>query len=102
MPFPDIYSRSIANHQAGELQRLTGGTRSCYSPSWSPDGKTIAFLATPKLRSGNHSELFTIDASTNADIPRCLTSQFEGGCSDSTKTDTTNEQLIPTPLSSAT
>ena len=33
------------NEQAGELRRLTDGTRSCFSPSWSPDGKTIAFLS---------------------------------------------------------
>src|SRR5258708_35060278 len=64
LPCPDIYILSIANNQAGELERLTGGTRSCYSPSWSPDGKTIASLAKPKLRSGNHSELFTSDACT--------------------------------------
>ncbi|HKF36616.1 MAG TPA: S9 family peptidase [Ktedonobacteraceae bacterium] len=101
LPCPDIYTLSIASNQAGDLQRLTAGTRSCYSPSWSPDGKTIAFLAKPKLRSGNHSELFTIDARPNVGTPCCLTSQFEGGCSDWTNSDMTNEQLIPAPLWSA-
>jgi dipeptidyl aminopeptidase/acylaminoacyl peptidase len=82
----------------GELRCLTDGTRSCYSPSWSPDGKTIAFLAKPKLRSGNHSELFTIDANTPQAVPHCLTGEFEGGCSDWTNSDMTHEQLIPAPV----
>jgi dipeptidyl aminopeptidase/acylaminoacyl peptidase len=84
--------------RAGELRCLTDGTRSCYSPSWSPDGKTIAFLAKPKLRSGNHSELFTIDANSSQAVTRCLTSEFEGGCADWTNSDMTNEQLIPAPV----
>src|SRR5216684_2701241 len=62
IPCPDIYTLSIQNGQAGKLQCLTDGTHPSYSPSWSPDGKTIAFLAKPKLRSGNHIELFTTDA----------------------------------------
>jgi dipeptidyl aminopeptidase/acylaminoacyl peptidase len=84
--------------QAGELRRLTDGTRSCFSPSWSPDGKTIAFLAKPKLRSGNHSELFTIDARAQQAEPQCLTGEFEGGCSDWTNSDMTNEQMMPAPV----
>ena len=84
--------------QAGELRCLTDGTRSCFSPSWSPDGKTIAFLAKPKLRSGNHSELFTIDARAQQAEPQCLTGEFEGGCSDWTNSDMTNEQMMPAPI----
>jgi dipeptidyl aminopeptidase/acylaminoacyl peptidase len=98
LPCPDIYTLSIDNGQAGELSCLTIGTRSCYSPSWSPDGKTIAFLAKPKLRSGNHFELFTIAADTQPATPYCLTSEFEGGCSDWTNSDMTNEQLMPAPV----
>jgi dipeptidyl aminopeptidase/acylaminoacyl peptidase len=84
--------------RAGELRCLTDGTRSCYSPSWSPDGKTIAFLAKPKLRSGNHSELFIIAAREQSASPRCLTGEFEGSCSDWTNSDMTNEQLMPAPV----
>ena len=98
MPCPDVYTFSIEKGQEGGLRCLTDGTRSCFSPSWSPDGQTIAFLAKPKLRSGNHHELFTIDAHALQAVPRCLTSEFEGGCSDWTNSDMTNDQLIPAPV----
>src|SRR2546425_158728 len=98
IPCPDIYTLSIQKDHAGELQCLTDGTHPSYSPSWSPDGKTIAFLAKPKLRSGNHSELFIIDANAAQAALSCLTSEFEGGCSDWTNSDMTDEQLIPAPV----
>jgi dipeptidyl aminopeptidase/acylaminoacyl peptidase len=99
IPCPDIYTLLIQNGLAGELQCLTDGTHPSYSPSWSPDGKTIAFLAKPKLRSGNHIELFTIDAAMQqSSAARCLTNEFEGGCSNWTNSDMTNEQLMPAPV----
>src|SRR5437660_738894 len=47
---PDVYTLSINDGKAGELQQLTDGSLSCSSLSWSPDGKSIAFLATLKVR----------------------------------------------------
>jgi len=90
--------RPYVREETGELRCLTDGTRSCFSPSWSPDGKTIAFLAKPKLRSGNHNEVFIIDALTPQAEARCLTGEFEGGCSDWTNSDMTNEQMMPAPV----
>src|SRR5205085_10237405 len=80
-PCPDIYTLSLNNGQVGELACLTDGTLSSRSPSWSPDGQTLAFLAKAKLHSGNHMELFTIAADARESSPRCLTSEFEGSCS---------------------
>ena len=101
LPCNDVYVLSIEEKRTGELRRLTDGTRSCFSPSWSPDGKSIAFLAKPKLRSGNHHELFIIDALVPHAGPNCLTGEFEGGCSDWTNSDMTNEQMMPAPVWSA-
>src|SRR5260221_2819048 len=93
----DLYTLNIVDGKAGELQRLTNGSLNCSSPSWSPDGKTLAFYGTPKLRSGGHSELFTLAADAAQDEPRCLTHEFEGSCSDSTNSDTTDEHVAPPP-----
>jgi dipeptidyl aminopeptidase/acylaminoacyl peptidase len=92
----DLYVLAIHDGEAGELRCLTDSTRSCYSPSWSPDGKSIAFLAAPKLGSANHFELFTIDADTGGE-PRNLTSEFEGSCADSTNDDLSDEHMLPAP-----
>src|SRR6266516_886772 len=96
LPCPDVYTLSIDDGEAGELRCLTDSTRSCYSPSWSPDGKTIAFLAAPKLGSANHFELFTVDADTGGE-PRNLTSEFEGSCADSTNDDLNTDHMLSVP-----
>jgi dipeptidyl aminopeptidase/acylaminoacyl peptidase len=92
----DMYVLTIHDQKAGELRCLTDSTRSCYAPSWSPDGKTIAFFAAPKLASANHVELFTIDTDSGGE-PRNLTSEFEGSCADSTNDDMSNDHMIPSP-----
>ncbi len=112
MPTFDLYILSLENNQPGELQCLTDGTRTCNSPSWSPDGSTLAFLATPKLHDGNHVALFTIpvptpvgaDSSRPSPIdrpsrpsPRNLTAAFEGSFDDLTNSDMTNDQMMPPP-----
>ncbi len=89
--------------------RLTDGTRNCVSPSWSPDGQSIAFLAARKYRSGGQVELFTIvvDGAARAGTSHSpytlcnLTEDFEGSCADWTNSDMTNEQLRPPPAWSA-
>lgn len=93
----DLYTLSVVDGKAGELQCLTNSSLNCSSPSWSPDGQTIAFLAAPKLRSGNHYELFTLAADASQSEPLCLTRDFEGSCSDSTNSDTTDDHMTPMP-----
>src|SRR5436305_15216776 len=90
---PDVYTLSVKDGKAGELQQLTDGSLACSSPSWSPDGKTIAFLAKLKVRSGNHADLYTIAVDIRRGASRCLTSEFEGSCSDCTNSDTTGEHF---------
>ena len=92
----DLYVLTLEDGTAGELRCLTDSTRSCYAPSWSPDGKTLALLAAPKLASANHVELFAIDADGNGEL-RNLTSEFEGSCADSTNDDMSNDHMLPPP-----
>ena len=93
----DIYVLALQNGQVGELRCLTDGSLGCHSPSWSPDGKTIAFLGKPKLRSANHMSLYTIAADEAGALPNCLTSEFEGSCSDWTNSDMSDEHMLPAP-----
>ncbi len=96
LPCSDLYTLSLAGGQAGALRRLTAGSLSCGVPSWSPDGKTIAFLATLKLHSANHVDLYTI-AHGGQNAPRCLTTEFEGSCMDWTNSDMSDDHLLITP-----
>jgi dipeptidyl aminopeptidase/acylaminoacyl peptidase len=103
MPCFDLYSLAIeageqeAPGQPGELHRLTDGTLTCSSPSWSPDGETIAFLGALKLRSVSHTELYTIPANAPQEKARALSHAFEGSCGSCTNSDTSDEQLLPAP-----
>ncbi|MHB8600498.1 MAG: S9 family peptidase [Ktedonobacteraceae bacterium] len=93
----DVYTLSIEQGQPGELQRLTDGTHACNSPSWSPDGQSLAFLASAKYASAGHVELFTLSPPTKDGLLHNLTSEFEGSCSDWTNSDVTDEHLMPAP-----
>jgi Tol biopolymer transport system component len=50
----------IANIIAGEKQRFDLGFPHCYSPTWSPDGKQIAFYANP----GGNEDIYTLEVAT--------------------------------------
>src|SRR5438132_4146427 len=82
LPAPDIYTLTIEDGKVGKLQCLTDGSLSCGSPSWSPDGQTIAFLAALKLRSGGHVDIYTIAADAQRSAATCLTREFEGSFQD--------------------
>ncbi len=97
LPCPDLYTLTIEDGKAGTLQCLTNGMISCSSPSWSPDGKMIAFLASLKLRSANHVDLYIIDTHAVQGVATCLMGKFEGTCMDWTNSDMGDEHLMPAP-----
>lgn len=96
-PTPDLYTLSVQHTQPGELQCLTDGSIASGSPSWSPDGKVIAFIGSSKLRSAGHNYLYTIAADAISDRADCLTRNFAGTCMDWTNSDIGDEHLIPRP-----
>lgn len=101
IPGADIYTLAISDGKTGELRCLTDSTLGCGSPSWSPDGKTIAFLAAAKFRSAGHMYLYTLPASAEHAQPTNLTAEFDGSCMDWTNSDIGDEHLMPAPVWSA-
>ncbi len=101
LPCPDVYTLAISDGKAGELRCLTNGLLACSAPSWSPDGRTIAFLGSLKLRSGGHVDLYTIPVSAEQGSATCLTQEFEGSFQDWTNSDMGDEHLAPAPAWSA-
>ncbi|HKF39283.1 MAG TPA: S9 family peptidase [Ktedonobacteraceae bacterium] len=101
LPCPDVYTLAISDGKAGELRCLTNGSLACSAPSWSPDGKTIAFLGALKLRAGGHVDLYTIPAEASQGSATCLTQEFEGSFQDWTNSDIGDEHLAPAPAWSA-
>ncbi|GAC1566092.1 MAG: S9 family peptidase [Ktedonobacteraceae bacterium] len=97
LPCFDIYTLDIEQGQPGALRCLTNGELSCSSPSWSPDGQSIAVLGAQRLRSASHNEVYAIDADAQQGAARALSHEFEGSCGDWTNSDTTDEQLMPAP-----
>jgi dipeptidyl aminopeptidase/acylaminoacyl peptidase len=98
LPAPDVYTLTVEDGKVGKLQCLTDGSLSCGSPSWSPDGQTIAFLAALKLRSGGHVDIYTIAANAQRSVATCLTREFEGSFQDWTNSDMGDEHLSPAPM----
>ena len=97
LPCPDVYTLTISDGKEGELRCLTNSSLACSVPSWSPDGKTIAFLGALKLRSGGHVDLYTIHANAENSSATCLTQEFEGTFQDWTNSDIGDEHLSPVP-----
>jgi dipeptidyl aminopeptidase/acylaminoacyl peptidase len=100
-PGNDVYTLSLKDGKVGELRCLTDGSLDSSSPSWSPDGKTIAFLASAKLHSAGQTYLYSIAADTDRAAATCLSLEFEGSCSDWTNSDIGDEHLAPAPAWSA-
>ncbi len=96
LPNPDVYTLAIDNGKA--LRCLTDGSLSCSAPSWSPDGSTIAFMASLKLHSGGHTDIYTIAAAADRAAATCLTWDFEGSFQDWTNSDIGDEHLTPPPV----
>lgn len=97
LPGDDLHILSLKNGQPGVLRRLTDTSLSCFSPSWSSDGQTIAFIASPKIRAAEHFYLYTVTVNTKQPIVSCLSQEFEGSFMDLTNSDVGDEQLAPPP-----
>src|SRR6266496_6766399 len=97
LPCPDIYVLTITNGKAGDLKCLTNGSLVCSTPSWSPDGTTIAFIGGLKIHSGGHLDLYTIPQNTERGSATCLSQDFEGTFQDWTNSDIGDEHLSPAP-----
>ena len=100
-PGGDVYVLPIKEKRAGELRCLTDSKLGCNSPSWSPDGQTIAFLGSPKLHGAGQTYLYTQSINADKAEPTCLSRDFAGSCSDWTNSDLGDEHLAPTPVWSA-
>mgnify|MGYP001334081522 CR=1 FL=1 len=97
-PAPDVYTLAINDGKAGELRCLTDGSLGCLSPSWSPDGRTLALLGALKLRSGGHVDVYTVAADATQAKPTCLTWDFEGSFQDWLNSDLGDEHIAPAPV----
>ncbi len=97
VPGADIYTLAIADGKAGALRRLTDGTVVCSSPSWSPDGKTIAFPGSYKVKSAGHTFLYSIASDAENQAATNLSPDFLGTCMDWTNSDIGDEHLLPQP-----
>ena len=98
LPGADVYTLAIVDGKAGALRCLTDETLGCGSPSWSPDGKVIAFLASYKVKSAGHTFLYSIAADAEKQAATNLSLKFDGSCMDWTNSDIGDEHLMPAPV----
>ncbi len=97
-PASDVYTLEIRAGQPGELKCLTDGTLVCFSPSWSPDGSTLAFLGGLKFHAGGHIDVYTIGAQASKAAALCLTGDFIGSFQDWLNSDLGDEHAAPQPV----
>lgn len=97
LPGDDLHVLSLKNGEPGVLRQLTDTSLSCSSPSWSPDGQTIAFIASPKIRAAEHFYLYSATVNTQQPVITCLSQEFEGSFMDLTNSDVGDDQLAPPP-----
>ncbi len=76
----DIYTVDVTS---GETRRITESVGAEYYPTWSPDGKTIAYTATTRGNTSNEStpeERHVWVVGADGDDPTDLTSEFDRAC----------------------
>src|SRR5688572_30329035 len=65
----------VVNLESGELQNLTKDEPGDFSPTWSPDGKSLVYLA----RVSQNDKLFKLDVSTGTKTQITFGTHDEGG-----------------------
>lgn len=70
----DLATFDVASGTLGPLTALTGGAGLVASPTFSPDGKTVAYLA-PRVPGGQF-QLWTVSAQSGNAIPQEITSDL--------------------------
>src|SRR5262249_44063228 len=80
-PADSVWTLDLAS---GLTRRLTSEARGAAAASWSADGRTIAFLGTPRHHGDGHTDLFVVSADTTIppDSERKLTPDFTPTCAD--------------------
>ncbi|MCL2498108.1 MAG: S9 family peptidase [Symbiobacteriaceae bacterium] len=91
----------IAPASGGELHQLTLGDQSCMAPSWSPDGKNIAYLSSLKEPEwgdlgGNITRIWLIPAAGGE--TKCITAQADHGFNERMYTDMSRDAGSSTAL----